>query len=198
MGKSNNTFPSSSLLSPVHICLRSANSVPAVEAINIGGAATWGNMLLIKQQLLYGGAQWTTRRYALRPSLMDWRGHLYPRRGKYGVFSLTKIECWPQLFSHFCLKKSRSLPLSLSPSLPLTRPTSLLPSFLMNGKLKLNFSSFLVSPVAVGQPNRQGKLPRGDLHSCRRRRFPPSSSCRVAFVGNSGRCRGDGTREIKR
>ena len=34
-------FPS--LRSPVHICLRSANSVPAVEAINIlGGAATWG------------------------------------------------------------------------------------------------------------------------------------------------------------
>ena len=119
--------------------------------------------------------------------------------GKYGFFTLTKIECWSQLFSHFCLKKSRSLSSSLPPfdsadSL-LFPPLSLLP---MNGKLKLNFSSFLVSPVAVGQPNRQGKLTRGDLHSCRRRRVPPSSSCRVAFVGNSGRCRGDGAREIKR
>ena len=150
-------FPS--LLSPVHICLRSANSVPAVEAINIGGAATWGNMLLIKQQLLWGGTQWTTRRYALRLSLMDWmdgRGHLYPRRGKYGVFSLTKIECWPQLFSHFCLKKSRSLSSSLPPFDSADSPLFLLPSLLsMNGKLKLNFSSFLVSPVAVGQPNEQ-------------------------------------------
>ena len=108
-------------------------------------------MLLIKQPLLWGGAQWTAGRYELRLSLMDWRGRLYPRRGKHGGFSLTKIECWPQLFSHFCLKKSRSL--SLPPSLPLTRPTSLPPSLAMNGKLKLNFSSFLVSPVAVGQPS---------------------------------------------
>ena len=116
------------------------------------------------------------------------------------VWCLTKIECWPQLFSHFCLKKSRSLPLPLSlpPFDSADSPLFPLPSLAMNGKLKLNFSSFLVSPVAVGQPNRQGKLPRGDLHSCRRRRVPPSSSCRVAFVGNSGRCRGDGAREIKR
>ena len=89
------------------------------------------------------------------PSFFDglekWRWRLYPRRGKHDGFSPTKIECWSQLFSHFCLKKSRSL--SLPPSLPLTRPTSLPPSLAMNGKLKLNFSSFLVSPVAAGQPS---------------------------------------------
>ena len=139
------------------------------------------------------------------PSFLDGleMASLPTARGKYGVFSLTKIECWPQLFSHFCLKKSRSLSSSLPPfdsaDSPLFPP--LLPSLAMNGKLKLNFSSFLVSPVAVGQPNSQGKLPRGDLHSCRHgrhHRLPPSSSCRVALVGNSGRWSGDGTREIKR
>ena len=51
------------------------------------------------------------------------------------------------------LPQKESQPLSLSPFDSADSP--LLP---MNGKLKLNFSSFLVSPVAVGQPGGQGKL----------------------------------------